>query len=166
MGRLLPVVTVRDFPTAQAGMLTRTAEFDQVRTFTKIVFGPPMIHMEEMRQLLCRTYSGLRDRVVMAVDDWIGDGGEFIAHAWLSELCTLVQERFADGDYEQSVQLFELVELLLDQGDDSVKAAISTGFIEGLQHQQRIDPVLWQSLLGCSARAHCRAMDAFYGVET
>ena len=124
-----------------------------------------MIHMEEMRQLLCRSYLGLRDRVVITADEWIGEGGEFIATAWLSQLCSLVQERLVRGDYEQSAELFQLVERLLDEGDDSVKAAISTGFIEELQHQQRVEPALWQPLLGSSARAHCAAMNTFHGID-
>ncbi|THC46523.1 hypothetical protein [Massilia sp. Mn16-1_5] len=124
-----------------------------------------MIHMEEMRQLLCRTYPGLRDRVVASADEWIGEDGEFIAQAWLSQLCTLVQQRFLQGDYEQSAALFDLVERLLDEGDDRVKAAIATGFIEGLQHQQEVDPVLWQPLLGSSATAHLKAMNNFYGID-
>lgn len=99
-----------------------------------------MIHMEEMRQLLCRTYPGLRDRVVAAADEWTGEGGEFIAQAWLSQLCDLVQQRLLEGDYEHSAPLFHLVERLLDEGDDSVNAAIATGFLEGLQHQRRLDP--------------------------
>jgi hypothetical protein len=107
-----------------------------------------MIQMEEMRQLLCRTYSGLRDRVAATAEEWIGDSGDFIAHAWMAQLCDLVEERFRDGDYVQSVALFSLVERLLAEGDDSVKTAISTGFIEGLQHQQKLDPALWQPLLG------------------
>lgn len=124
-----------------------------------------MIQMEEMRQLLCRTYPGLRDRVAMTADEWIGDDGEFIASTWMSQLCTLVQDRFLEGDYEQSAALFLLVEQLLNEGDDSVKAAIATGFIEGLLHQQELAPELWQPLLGSSAQAHCAAMNAFYGID-
>lgn len=124
-----------------------------------------MIHFEEMRQLLCRTYPGLRDRVVASSDEWIGEGGEFIAHVWLSQLCTLVRQRFLGGDYEQSAALFDLVERLLQEGDGSVKAAIATGFVEGLQHLQEFDPVLWQPLLGSSAKAHCTAMNNFYGID-
>ena len=41
-----------------------------------------------MRQLLCHTYSRLRDRVVMTVDEWIGDSGEFLVNAWLSKMRT------------------------------------------------------------------------------
>jgi len=124
-----------------------------------------MIHMEEMRQLLCRTYPGLRDRVAATAEEWIGDDGEFIAHVWMSQLCTLVQQRFSEGDYEQSAALFHLVEHLLNEGDNSVKAAIATGLIEGLQHQQRLDPALWQPLLGSSAKVHCKAMNNFYGID-
>lgn len=124
-----------------------------------------MIHMEEMRQLLCRSYPGLRDRIVASADEWIGDDGEFIAHAWLSQLCILMQQRFLQGDYEQSAALFDLVERLLNEGDDSVKTAIATGFIEGLQHQQQLNSALWQPLLGSSATAHVRAMNSFYGLD-
>lgn len=123
-----------------------------------------MIHMEEMRQLRCRTYPGLRDRVVASAGEWIGEDGEFIAQVWLSQLCTLVQQRFLQGDYEQSAALFDLVERFLDEGDDSVKAAIATGFIEGLQHQQ-LDSALWRLLLGSLATAHLKAMNNFYGID-
>lgn len=125
-----------------------------------------MVQMEEMRQLLCRTYPGLRDRVVATAGEWIGDGGEFIAHAWVSQLCNLVQERMGNGDYEQSDALFCVIERLLAEGDDSVRTAVSTGFLEGLQHQQRLAPELWQPLLGSLAKAHCTTMDSFYGIDS
>lgn len=50
-------------------------------------------------------------------------------------------------------------------GKESVKAAITTGFLEGLQHLQELDPVLWQPLLGSSAKAHCTAMNNVYGID-
>lgn len=123
-----------------------------------------MIHMEEMRQLLCRTYPGLRDQVVASADEWIGDDGEFIPHVWLYQLCTLVQQRLLQGDYEQAAALFDLVERLLEEGDNTVKTVIATGFIEDLQHLQQLDAALWQPLLGRSAMAHVKAMNRFHGV--
>jgi hypothetical protein len=125
-----------------------------------------MIQMEEMRQLLCRTYPGLRDRVAAAADDWIGNDSEFIAHVWMRQLSKLVRERLSEGNYEQSEALFCLVERLIAEGDHDVQNVILTGFVEDLQHQQVVEPALWQPLLGNLAKAHCHAMDEFYGIKS
>jgi len=123
-----------------------------------------MIELEEMRQLFCRTYRGLRERVVSTADDWIGDSGEFLPFAWIYQLCGLVEDRMEHGDYEQTEALFLLVDRLLAEGDESVQTVVATGFLEGLQHQQKIAPNLWRPLLGPLAHSHCDAMDKFHGI--
>jgi hypothetical protein len=122
-----------------------------------------MLELEDMRQSLCRAYSGLRDRVVATADNWIGAGGEFLPFQWMHELCILVEDRFESGDYEQADALFSVVETLLATGDEEVQTVVATGFLEGLQHQQRLAPELWRPLLGPLARSHCEAMDNFNG---
>ncbi|WP_394781928.1 hypothetical protein [Undibacterium sp.] len=124
-----------------------------------------MIELEEMRQLFCRTYDGLRERIVATADNWIGDCGEFIAHAWIYQLCRLVRDRLENGDYEQSVALFMLVEKLLTAGDEAVKTVVATGFLEGLQHQRKFSPELWMPLLGPLAQSYCAATDKFHGIN-
>lgn len=121
-----------------------------------------MIEFEEMRQLLCRTYCGLRERVVATADEWIGEDGEFLAFPWMRQLCGLVVDRFDSGDYDQSEALFGIVEKLLSTGDESVQTVVATGFLEGLQHQQKIAPELWRPLLGPLATSHCEAMNIFH----
>jgi hypothetical protein len=123
-----------------------------------------MIEPEEMRQLLCRTYSGLRERVVATADYWIGDGGEFLPFPWIHELCSLVEDRFGSGDYEQADALFLVVEKLLAAGDEKVQTVVATGFLEGLQHARRLTPELWKPLLGPLAQSHFSAMDNFHGI--
>ena len=125
-----------------------------------------MIQMEEMRRLLCRAYPGLRDRVAATADDWISNDGEFIANVWMLQLSQLVRERLSEGNYEQSEVLFCLVERLIAEGDDNVQNVILTGFLEELQHQQVVEPALWRPLLGNLAKAHCHAMDEFYGIKS
>lgn len=124
-----------------------------------------MIEIEEMRQLFCRTYSGLRERVVATADDWIGDGGEFLQFQWMRQLCDLVVSRLEQGDYEQAEALFQLVERLLTSGDKGVQTVVVTGLLEGLQHQERISSTLWRPLLGPLAQSHCAAMDRFHGIS-
>ena len=116
-----------------------------------------------MCQLFCRTYGGLRERVVATADDWIGDDGEFLAFPWIAQRSHLVVERFHSGDYEQSEALFLAVEQLLTTGDDAVQSVVATGFLEGLQHQSRLQPKFWRPFLGPLALAHCVAMDKFHG---
>jgi len=123
-----------------------------------------MIDFEGMRQLFCRTYSGLRERVVATADDWIGDDGEFLAFPWVAELSHLIVERFGSGDYDQSEALFLAVEQLLTTGDDAVQTVVTTGLLEGLQHQRKVAPELWRPLLGPLAHSHCVAMDKFHGI--
>jgi hypothetical protein len=124
------------------------------------------IQIEEMRQLLCRTYPGLRERVVATADDWIDSDGKFLAHVWMHQLSKLVVERLREGNYEQSEALFCVVERLINEGDDEVKTVILSGLVEGLQHHRVVEPTLWQPLLGNSARAHCNAIDEFYGIKS
>jgi len=123
-----------------------------------------MIELEEMRQLFCRAYGGLRERVVATADNWIGGGGEFLPFPWMDELRSLVEERLESGDYEQADALFLVVEKLLATGDAEVQTVVATGFLEGLQHQRRIAPELWRPLLGPLAHSHCTAMDNFHGI--
>ena len=93
-----------------------------------------MIEFEEMRQLFCGAYLGLRERIVATADDWIGDSGKYLPDLWIRQLCLLVADRFDSGDYEQSKALFLIVEKLLATGDEAVYAVVATGFLEGLQH--------------------------------
>lgn len=123
-----------------------------------------MIEFEEMRQLVCRTYRGMRERVVATADDWIGDDGEFLQFPWMRQLCGLVVSRLEQGDYEQAEALFQLVERLLAAGDEGVQTVVATGLLEGLQHQERIPHNLWRPLLGPLAQSHCEAVDKFHGI--
>ncbi|WP_075795141.1 DUF7674 family protein [Massilia putida] len=124
-----------------------------------------MIQMEEMRQLLCRAYPGLRDRVVATSDAWIGNDGDFVGHVWMLQLTELVRERLTNGNYEHTEALFCVVEKLIAEGDDDVRTVVLTGLVEGLQHQHDVEPKLWQPFLGRLAKAHCDAMDEFHGIK-
>lgn len=124
-----------------------------------------MINRDELLQLLCKTCPGFRDKVVEHADLWISDDGEFLLHPWMNQLCNLIEGRLTEGDYSNTDELFALVERLLRDGDENVKTAVATGFLEGLQHQSRLDSKFWTHLLGPLASAHCNAMNRFYGIE-
>jgi hypothetical protein len=124
-----------------------------------------MINRDEMFQLLCKTYPGFRDKVVEDADNWITDNGEFMLYPWMHLLCDLVVSRFNEGDYDRADELFSLVELLMTEGNEDIKNAIATGFLEGLQHQRELEPKYWAPLLGPESSAYCEAMDRFWGIK-
>lgn len=66
-------------------------------------------------------------------------------------------------------KLFSIIEEILVTGDDAVKTAVATCFLESLQNLEsngRIDASKFVPLLGPESRRHCLAWDYFTGVKT
>ncbi|MGV3525079.1 MAG: DUF7674 family protein [Candidatus Sericytochromatia bacterium] len=61
--------------------------------------------------------------------------------------------------------IFQLIECLLQEGDEEVKTAAATCFLENLQNKET-PPALWVPLLGTASRDYCQAWNAFTGVAT
>ena len=65
--------------------------------------------------------------------------------------------------------IFEMIEDLMVRGDEEVKDAVATCFLENLQNSEsagRIKAESFVPLLGKESRAYCRAWDAFTGTKT
>jgi len=65
-------------------------------------------------------------------------------------------------------KIFDFVEFLLLNGDESVQTAITTGFLEHLLHRdpEQIKFSTFIQHLGKNAFQYCRAYDKFTGVRT
>lgn len=65
-------------------------------------------------------------------------------------------------------KIFDFVEFLLINGDESVQSAITTGFLEYLMNitPEQIKPSAFIQYMGKNAIEHCRAYDKFTGVKT
>lgn len=125
-----------------------------------------MINKEEMIKLLCKSYPGLRDRIVSQANEWMPEDGSILYIILISSLSALVLERFTEGNYDNSDELFASVEVLLENGDGQVKDIIATGFLENMQNQAELPGKYWAPLLGSHATDFCREMDKFHGVKT
>lgn len=65
--------------------------------------------------------------------------------------------------------VFDVAERLMVEGDNEVKDAVATCFLENLLNVAsagRIDASKFVDLLGPESRAYCRAWDEFTGVHT
>ncbi|MCU7556014.1 hypothetical protein OCL06_15595 [Alteromonas sp. ASW11-19] len=66
-------------------------------------------------------------------------------------------------------ELFLFVEACLREGDDMVKDAIATCFLENLLNavsEKRVDACLFVNFLGTESRKFCKSWDEFTGVNT
>ncbi len=65
-------------------------------------------------------------------------------------------------------KIFDFVEFLLINGDESVQTAIATGFLEYLMNitPEQIKSSAFVQHLGKNALEYCRAYDKFTGVKT
>ncbi|MGP9801621.1 DUF7674 family protein [Rheinheimera sp. NSM] len=125
-----------------------------------------MINKEEMIKILCKSYPGFRDRMVSRASDWMSEDGSILYIILIGSLSALVLERFTEGNYDNSDELFASVEALLENGDGQVREIIATGFLESMQNQTELPGKYWAPLLGRHATEFCRGMDEFHGVKT
>jgi hypothetical protein len=90
---------------------------------------------------------------------------------------TVAGARLAEALIEQFAQLpkdtvrsvFELCEQALDKGSAEEQAALSTGFLESLQHadgKRVFDFRALVSFLGPKSKEHCLAMDEYWKATT
>jgi len=126
----------------------------------------PAIELHELIPLLVQCCPGFRGPLVHSADDWIHEDGTFSYCFLTARLADYVVEQFDQGEYGFADELFSLVERLLEQGTEAVKAAVATGFLERLQDQQELSSPLWAPLVGKRARDYLVARDTFHGTKT
>jgi hypothetical protein len=85
-----------------------------------------------------------------------------------SELSDFVIAKLHSGATEGLQVLFEAVERLMVEGDEEVKDAAATCFLENLMNAtpDRISPAAFVPLLGAESRVFCRSWDEFCGLRT
>jgi hypothetical protein len=69
---------------------------------------------------------------------------------------------------DQINEIFSFIEHLFTNGDEDVKNAIATCFLENILNKipDKIDPKRFVPYLGPNSRDYCRAWDEFCGVQT
>ena len=130
-----------------------------------------MIKSHQIIQLLIETYPDFRKTLIEAVEYWLPEKGPISPHAVLSILGHLVVEKFLAGDYDQSEELFNLIEQMISEGDGDVKNAATTCFLENLQNISSSDDNTFESdhfisLLGPKSKTFCRDYDKMTGAVT
>ncbi len=84
---------------------------------------------------------------------------------FFSVLADYIDQKIRDQQCCPLAEIFSLIEQLMLSGDENVKTAAATCFLENLQNQEA-PPEVWVPLLGLASSDFCKAWDEFTGVAT
>jgi hypothetical protein len=80
-----------------------------------------------------------------------------------------VKDQIDQGKSDSLKKIFDLIEGLLADGDQEVRNAVATCFLENLLNQVSANKLLsstFVSFLGPNSKAYCKAWDSFTAVRT
>lgn len=99
------------------------------------------------------------------VSDWGSDEGIIMKMLPFNEY---VVDVIKSEDWNEIKRIFDFVEHLMSNGNESVQNAIATGFLEGLLNKdpKEIQFIKFRKFLGKETISYCRAWDKFTGVMT
>ena len=87
----------------------------------------------------------------------------------VAEFSRFVVRNIATMEEAKKQEVFSLIEFLLTEGDEVVKTAVATCFLENLMNAMsanRLSHEDFVPFLRKKSRAHCKAWDEFTGVTT
>ena len=87
----------------------------------------------------------------------------------LAEFASYLVNTLSSLSSDKRKELFLLVEVCLNEGDEEVKDAIATCLLENLLNavsEERVDALLFVGFLEDESRKFCKSWDEFTGIET
>lgn len=101
------------------------------------------------------------------VDDWLQDDGAISLCMVFTSLTNFVLADLAGEHRYNYEKIFALVENYIAGGEQALRNAAATCFIENLQNTSgRMDPGLWVPYAGRQTRKFALAWDEFSGLKT
>ena len=129
-----------------------------------------MIRATEILPLLIKTYPDTRDELIRTVSSWLPKSGAISPHTIMTHLSHRVANNLMNNNYQFSEELFDLVELLIIEGDEDVKNATCTCFLANLQNiasnENEFEDSHYVSLLRAKSTEFCKRWDEYTGVKT
>lgn len=99
------------------------------------------------------------------LEEWENVNEQLSACMDLSTLSDYVHQSILENNPIPLPEIFQLIERLMQEGDEEVKTAAATCFLENLQNMET-PSASWVPLLGAASREYCQAWDEFTGVAT
>jgi len=100
------------------------------------------------------------------IDEW-----QNVSPGFTIDMCEFAEYVVNSIQQEREIELdrvFQLVEYFIISGDEEVKNAVATGFLEYILNatSRRIDPSSFVPFMGESSKNFCREWDKLNGVKT
>ena len=116
------------------------------------------IKTAQLLQYFISIYPNSREYFISNADDWICDNGRLSTHSLFSLFSYFVENKFICGEYKGAEQLFSFIENAISLGDEPVKNAVCTCFIENLiniaSHENDFELSHFYSLMGPLAKEY------------
>ena len=129
-----------------------------------------MIRASDLLPLLFNAYPETREELIDTVSSWLPRSGLISPHTIMTHLSHRVANNFIKQNYENAEEIFDLVELLIIDGDEDVKNAVCTCFLANLQNiasnENDFDDSHYVSLLRAKSIEFCKHWDEYTGVKT
>jgi hypothetical protein len=126
-----------------------------------------MISRADCMNTILRRIPNFEERWQAHLSYW--DGEEPGLCIDVTEFSDYVADLINQDRLEALPGIFDLIEQLMVEGDDEVRTAVATCFLENLLNVSsagKLEPAKFTHLLGPESRAYCRAWDEFTGVHT
>lgn len=123
-----------------------------------------MISRAEAIELVVRALPEFRQPLEAYRAEWEAEGSSLSGE--YSKLGSFVLKQLESRPASDLRPVFEVAELLMNEGEPEVRDAVATCFLESLVNAGGGKAALFVPLLGEASRAFLREWDAFTGVKT
>lgn len=124
-----------------------------------------MINRLQCQSLMLETAPGFHPFWQDYLEEWQGVDEQPGACMDLAVFSRYVHQSIVENNPIPLPEIFQLIERLMQEGDEEVKTAAATCFLENLQNRET-PPASWVPLLGPASCEYCQAWDEFTGVAT
>jgi hypothetical protein len=125
-----------------------------------------MINRRICMELILETDPGFIDDWDSHLEEWKDwKGLPITACSDLSAFADYIDSQITSNQMIPLEPIFNLIEKLMIEGDEEVRTAVATCFLESLQNMNTPQDI-WVPLLGPQSREYCKAWDDFTGVQT
>lgn len=122
------------------------------------------LNLQTVIKRLLKTYPAFYGPIVKDADNWIMEDGQMLTIILFGAMGSVIRERTIALEFDGFEEVFKLMEEFAISGDDSLVAAVLTGFMEAVfNYGEGYDPKFLACLLGSKSREFLVGRERMHG---
>ncbi|MFV3409696.1 hypothetical protein ACNH6C_13875 [Bdellovibrio bacteriovorus] len=123
-----------------------------------------ILNLQTVIKRLLKTYPAFYGPIVKDAHDWIMEDGEMLLVLLFGAMGSVIRERTIALELDGFEDVFKLMEEFAINGDDTLSAAVLTGFMEAVfNYGKGYDPKFLACLLGPKSREFLIGWEQMHG---